>query len=62
MRIQQLDREHSESHADRQRGTHLQETAAKLFVHGKSKQDNNQLQKSMSAEMTANYLHLKKGG
>lgn len=32
------------------RGTHLQETAAKLFVHGENKQETNQLQKSISKE------------
>lgn len=48
-------REHSEVHADKQNGTHLQEMAAKLFVHGKDKQETNQLQKSMSVELMANY-------
>lgn len=48
-------RGHSKTHADKQRGTHLQETAAKLFVHGENKQETNQLQKSMSTEMTANH-------
>ena len=44
--------------ADKQRSTHLQEMAAKLFVHGKNKQEANQLQKSMS--FTANYSHFQK--
>lgn len=53
-------REHSEAHADRQRGTHLQETAAKLFVHGENKQETNQLQKSMSTGITANHCRKQK--
>lgn len=40
--------EYSQTHADKQKGTHLQKAAAKLFVHGESKQETNQLQKSMS--------------
>ena len=50
-------REHSESHADKQKGTHLQEKAAKLFVHGEGKQETNQLQKSMSMKKTAYLCH-----
>lgn len=45
-------REHWETHADKRRGTHLQETAAKSFAHGENKQETNQLQKLMSAEKT----------
>ena len=48
--------EHSGAHADKQRGTHLQETAAKLFMHGENKQETNQLQKSMSTEINSKLL------
>lgn len=53
-------RERREARADEQRGTHLLETAAKLFVQGENKQETNQLQKSMSVEITANHCHFQK--
>lgn len=48
-------REHSEAHADKQIGTYLQGTAANLFVHGENEQETNQLQKSMSTEISAKH-------
>lgn len=52
MRIQLLDIAESapRSMQRNKQGTHLQQMAAKLFVHGRNKQETNQLQKSMSAE------------
>lgn len=55
MRIQLLDIAEStlRTMQTNKRGTHLQETTAKLFVHGENKQETNQLQKSISKESTA---------